>query len=804
MSGGSHLPSLPANFGNDSPFPPVATNRIPSAKYLNSASAPPLPPKRDEALSREQKLRQQANAGPHISSGGLRPGQIIPSQQMMKAAAAVSRPAALPQRKQSPMPMPSPSLPGTTSSYQANTSAPQPPNIPQRPRTVEPRVHQSDSAFMPSSASTATRGMQPSAHPARGASEQTRHQKAGYNQQCQHQAQPEAEEKKALQSTPSLNVVLPDLDALGQIRERAWASGSEKRKLAWCKEVIKYVERKSEGTKISEPTLIRYIDESMGCINRIASSQSPLVESLYLRGDLLASGAFPTYHRKNPKAAFNDFELSARMGYAPSWFRIGRDYELLEDVVRARDAYERGCAVKDVGCIYRMGMANLLSQLNIPMNHNKAIPLMREAANLANLDTPQPAFIYGMLLTGEFKHVEVSPSLLVPMPDPSRPSQAVTLEAEACRRIQRAAYLNFGPAQYKCGWSYEYAQLGCSFDPLLSVQFYSLASQSGEVEADLALSKWFLCGAEGCFDKNEALAFTFAEKAARKGLPSAEFAMGYYFDVGIGCEKNVEVAQRWYRKSAKNGNKDAIERLAALEGPTPETLSRRQHEVHVDTQLVRKRTEAKMKSDRKIRVARKAILKEDGNDASGEPFKGQLMSSELPKPTMDLRRRDTMMMVEETARRGPPRAKPVHNTDSWERRESAPNTSRPPPPHPPKLAILTSGSGPTRMPSPGPQASRRPSPGPGPSSSANQRPPPPSPARGLNNNNKNVVRGKDSPARPPLPGHRTSAPTPGAGLTDSIPVKAPTNTSPTPMYETFGEMGFSSAKAKEDKDCIIC
>ena len=48
----------------------------------------------------------------------------------------------------------------------------------------------------------------------------------------------------------------------------------------------------------------------------------------------------------------------------------------------------------------------------------------------------------------------------------------------------------------------------------------------------MALSKWFWCGAEGAFDKDENLAFTFAEKAARKGLPSAEFVMGYYKEAG--------------------------------------------------------------------------------------------------------------------------------------------------------------------------------------------------------------------------------------------------------------------------------
>jgi TPR repeat protein len=124
--------------------------------------------------------------------------------------------------------------------------------------------------------------------------------------------------------------------------------------------------------------------------------------------------------------------------------------------------------------------------------------------------------------------------------------QAPIAQSEARRHLERAAYLGFAPAQYKLGHAYEFASPPFPFDALLSVQYYSLASQQGEVEADMALSKWFLCGAEGAFDKDEGLAFTFAEKAARRGLPSAEFAMGYYKEVGVGGEKDIQEAMRWY------------------------------------------------------------------------------------------------------------------------------------------------------------------------------------------------------------------------------------------------------------------
>lgn len=46
-------------------------------------------------------------------------------------------------------------------------------------------------------------------------------------------------------------------------------------------------------------------------------------------------------------------------------------------------------------------MANLLGQLDQPPNPARAIPMLRDAADRADLETPQPAYIYGMLLAGE-------------------------------------------------------------------------------------------------------------------------------------------------------------------------------------------------------------------------------------------------------------------------------------------------------------------------------------------------------------------------------------------------------------------
>lgn len=195
-----------------------------------------------------------------------------------------------------------------------------------------------------------------------------------------------------------------------------------------------------------------------------------------------------------------------------------------------------------------MGMAHLLGQLGLPVSAESGAALLQRAATLASVAVPQPAYVYGLLLIDQFAQVTIPARVFAPL----LPAGA-TAAGEARRHLERAAYLHFAPAQYKLGHAYEFAQAPFPFDPLLSVQYYSLASQQGEVEADMSLSKWFLCGAEGCFDKDEALAYTFAEKAARKGLATAEFAMGYYNEVGVGGVKDLEGARKWYQRVRAHG-----------------------------------------------------------------------------------------------------------------------------------------------------------------------------------------------------------------------------------------------------------
>ncbi len=339
--------------------------------------------------------------------------------------------------------------------------------------------------------------------------------------------------------------------------------------MAWCRDAVFLIER---GTPHAQSLQNR----ANSLLSSLAGSNP---EAVYLRACISAS--------TNPRQAFRDFEASARAGCHLAWFRLGRDYEQFGDNQHAKECFERGVRVGVNSCSYRMGMAYLLGQLGVNQDPVMAMDLLKRAADGATMYTPEPAYVYALLLMSEF--TAPAPHTLPQIPLPPNP----LLTAKPY--LVKAAQLHFPPAQYKLAHAHEFATYPFSYDALLSVEYYSKASQAGEREADMALSKWFLCGAEGAFERDESLARVFAERAAGE-LASAMFAMGYYDEVGVGGPVDLDKARGWYTKAYERGNTDAGERLRALSSQGGRGMGREDHERVMGDTLVRTRTKARMKA----------------------------------------------------------------------------------------------------------------------------------------------------------------------------------------------------------------
>lgn len=340
--------------------------------------------------------------------------------------------------------------------------------------------------------------------------------------------------------------------------------------LAWAQDALIYAgtslenEERLQATqppRACTPRIERQIKaDALNVVGFLADQHHPKAE--FMRGMWFEFGRFGVVQDK--KEAFRCYSRAADRGYARAEYRIGMLYEASNDPAKALKHYHRGVQQSDSASLYRLGMMTLRGQHGQPQDYVKAVDLIKRAAECADENAPQGAYVYGMLLSRQLPQIQV-------------PEGVLPYDEIAARTwIEMAAFQKFAKAQLKMGSAYELAALGCPFDPALSLHYNRLASRQGEAEADMAISKWFLVGHEGLFAKNEELAYTYANRAAQTGLSNAEFAMGYFNELGIHVPRNLDVALSWYKKAANSGNPDASGRIDGL--ARKQVLSRKDHE----------------------------------------------------------------------------------------------------------------------------------------------------------------------------------------------------------------------------------
>ncbi|KAI9373235.1 hypothetical protein BJX61DRAFT_541943 [Aspergillus egyptiacus] len=358
--------------------------------------------------------------------------------------------------------------------------------------------------------------------------------------------------------------------SLEKARLPVLSSNDPDMQLAWAQDVLAYVEVAMQNEarlsliqppRPQTPPVERQLrNDAMNIVNFLAEQYHPKAD--FIKGMWLEFGKFG--YRVDKKEAFRCYSRAAEKGYARAEYRIGMQFESSGEPEKAIRHYEKGVALSDSASYYRLGMMILLGQHGQRQDYRMGLEYISLAAQSCDENAPQGAYVYGMLLARELPQVNV-------------PETYLPLDVNAARvNIEKAAYHGFAKAQVKMGAAYELCQLGCDFNPALSMHYNALAARQGEPEAEMAISKWFLCGHEGVFDKNDELAFTYAQRAAQSGLPTAEFALGYFYEVGIYVPVDIKEAKSWYAKASASGNKDATGRIESIS--RSKTLSRRDHE----------------------------------------------------------------------------------------------------------------------------------------------------------------------------------------------------------------------------------
>ncbi|KAK1141805.1 hypothetical protein N8T08_008470 [Aspergillus melleus] len=295
----------------------------------------------------------------------------------------------------------------------------------------------------------------------------------------------------------------------------------------------------------------KYLNDAYKIIKKLVAAGNG--EAQFFLADAYGQGLMGL--QVDNKEAFNLYHSAAKQGHGQSAYRVAVCCEIgaeegggtKRDPFKAVQWYKRAASLGDPPAMYKMGMILLKGLLGQAKNPREGISWLKRAAERADVENPHALHELALL------YVNAGTNDVV-----------IRDESYACQLFHQAAELGYKFSQNRLGTAYEYGLMGCPVDPRQSIIWYTSAAAQGEHQSELALSGWYLTGSEGILQQSDTEAFLWARKAASAGLAKAEYAMGYFTEVGIGTTSNLDDAKRWYWRAAAQGFPKARERLEEL------------------------------------------------------------------------------------------------------------------------------------------------------------------------------------------------------------------------------------------------
>ena len=303
----------------------------------------------------------------------------------------------------------------------------------------------------------------------------------------------------------------------------------------------------SEGGRANPPTVAknreRYILEAHKRVKKLVAAGYP--DAQFYLADCYGQGLLGLEF--DPKEAFNLYQAAAKAGHAEAAYRTAMCCELgpadgggtRQDFPKAVQWYRRGAALGDSSAMFKIGVISLKGLLGQQKNVGEGVSWLKRAAERGDSDNPQAFYELATL----YESANTSPEVR---------NKVVADDQYALELFQKAAQKGHKFAQFRLGQAFEYGNLGLPIDNRQSISWYSKAASQGEHQAELALSGWYLTGADGILEHSDTEAYLWARKAAAAEPPLAKamFAMGYFTETGIGCPASVDEAKKWYGRAA--------------------------------------------------------------------------------------------------------------------------------------------------------------------------------------------------------------------------------------------------------------
>ena len=324
---------------------------------------------------------------------------------------------------------------------------------------------------------------------------------------------------------------------IDQYRQRIKADPDPEAHFLYAKYLIdaaRYIRTAHKDQRAAKKYSEVLVGESLKVIRRLATQSEAYDEAQFFLANCHGTGALGL--QVDHERAYHLYLQAAKQNHAAASYRVAVCNEIgagtKKELPRAAAFYRKAASLGDTPAMFKLGMILLHGSLGEQKNPREAISWLKRAAEQADEDNPHALHELALLY-------EQQSGALVPY-DPVYAKNLLT----------QAAQLGYIPSQYKMGQCHEYGSLTFPVDPRRSIAWYTKAAEKGDSEAELALSGWYLTGSEGVLKQSDSEAYLWARRAANKGLSKAEYAVGYYAEVGIGIKQDIEFAKRWYMRAA--------------------------------------------------------------------------------------------------------------------------------------------------------------------------------------------------------------------------------------------------------------
>jgi len=289
------------------------------------------------------------------------------------------------------------------------------------------------------------------------------------------------------------------------------------------------------------------LKEAKHILQKLSDRSYPFAQ--YYLADGYASGLF-SKGKEDWDRAFPLFLSASKHGHAEAGYRTALCYEFgwgcRVDAAKAVQFYQQAASKNHPGAMLRLGRACLTGDMGLTKRYREGVRWLKRGAESADFQYNQAPYDLGCLHETGYG------------PDVFKD------EAYAAQLYTKAADLGHVEANYRLGQAYEHGHLNCPQDPALSIHFYTGAAERGHAESQMALCAWYMVGVPNVLEKDEAEAYEWAKKAAEQGLPKAQYTVGYFTEMGIGCRRDPLEANVWYVKAADQGEERAKHRIAAI------------------------------------------------------------------------------------------------------------------------------------------------------------------------------------------------------------------------------------------------